>query len=137
MDIYLGLFLFSYQSISLSFHFISSCISSDCWKSQRQQLCGNVSTIYHEIGKLRTSSAVSAWFENVQYLVVAYLRIICNISEQQITIGAWIFLFAESRFIIPFKTIGIRCTRSNLCKQNSLFFAWFLRGLRSFIFLTT
>jgi len=70
---------------------------------QRQQLCGNVSTIYHEIGKLRTSPAVSAWFENVQYLAVAYLGVICNISEQQITIGAWIFFFAESHLIIPLK----------------------------------
>ena len=105
MDIYLGLFLFSYQSISLFFHFISSCISSDCWKSQRQQLCGNVSTIYHEIGKLRTSPAVSAWFENVQYLAVAYLGVICNISEQQITIGAWIFFFAESHLIIPLRRL--------------------------------
>jgi hypothetical protein len=83
MDIHLGFVLFIDLSISLFFHFISSCISSDCWKSQRQQLCGNVSTIYHEIGKLRNSPAVSAWFKNVQYLGV-----ICNISEQQITIGA-------------------------------------------------
>ena len=98
MDICLGLYQFSYLSISLSFHFISSCISSDCWKSQCQQLCGNVSTIYHKISKLRTSPAVSAWFENVQYLAVAYLGVNCNISEQQITIGTWIFSLQRENY---------------------------------------
>ena len=109
-----------------------SCISSDCWKSQHQQLCGNASTIYHEIGKLRTSPAVLAWFENVQYLAVAYLGVICNISEQQITMWSLVFLFAESHFILSLKIE--KAVPDQTSSNKILCFVWFICGLRSFIF---
>ena len=113
-----------------------SCISSDCWKSQHQQLCGNASTIYHEIGKLRTSPAVLAWFENVQYLAVAYLGVICNISEQQITMRSLVFLFAESHFILSLK---IEKAVPDQTSSNKILYVSFgsCVGLDHLYFLTT
>ena len=75
MDAHLDLYLFVCSSISLSVHLIS-CFSSDCWNRQHKSTLQECSTIYHEIGKPRTCPAVSAWFENVQHLAVAYLEFI-------------------------------------------------------------
>ena len=121
---YLDLHLFIYPSISL-FIYPISWVSSDCWKRQHQkQLCGNVSTMYHDIGKLRTSPAVSAWFENVQYLVVAYWRVNCVIDRRsRLQTEPSIFCFSESLLYSTKNLLlgGKRCTRQNLCDQNYYF----------------
>ena len=64
--------IYSFIYLSTYLSSFGSEIFSDCWNRQRPLLlCGNVSTVYHETDKLRTSPKVSAWFENGHYSGVA------------------------------------------------------------------